>query len=85
MRHMNMLKALIADCREQGENAIADGIAALADDITELCEAVKAERVASDSGDSIEYFEARLRTSAALIEFTAIPKRPAGIVKGVSE
>ena len=77
MRHMNTLKALVADCREQGENAIADGIAALADDITELCEAVKEERAASDSGDSIAYLGARLRTTAALMEFTAMPSGPA--------
>ena len=75
MQQMNLLKALAGDCREHGERDVADGIDALAADIAELCEAVKAERAANDSGDSIAYLEARLRTTQTLVKFTNIPKR----------
>ena len=76
MQQMNLLKALAGDCRDHGEGDVADGIDALAADIAELCEAVKAERVANDSGDTIAYLEARLRTTQTLVKFTTIPARP---------
>lgn len=55
MQQMNLLKALARDCRDHGELDVADGIDKLATDIAELCEAVKAERGANDSGDTIAY------------------------------
>ena len=75
MQQMNLLKALSGDCREHGESDVADGIDALAADIAELCEAVKAERTANDSGDSIAYLEARLRTTQTLVKFTNMQER----------
>ncbi len=76
MKQMILLLALADDCREQGEADVARGILALADDVGELCEAIKAERAAHDSGDSIAYLEARLRTTRTLVKFTGMPKRP---------
>jgi len=76
MQQMNLLKALAGDCRDHGEGDVADGIDALAADIAELCEAVKAERAANDSGDSIAFLEARLRTTQAMVKFTPMSKRP---------
>lgn len=75
MQQMNLLKAIAGDCRAQGDDDVADGLDALAADIAELCDAVKAERVANDSGDSIAYLEARLRTTQTLVKFTDMPKR----------
>lgn len=76
MQQMNLLNALAGDCREQGDSDVAAGIDELAADITELCDAVKAERAANDSGDSIAYLAARLRTTQTLVKFTDVPKRP---------
>lgn len=75
MRQMNLLRSLAADCKDHGEHDVAKGITALADDVAELCSAVKAERAAADSGDSIAYIEARLRTTQTLVKFTAMPTR----------
>ncbi len=75
MRQMNLLRALSADCRDHGEADIAKGIDELVSDVTELCESIKAERAASDSGDSIAYLEARLRTTQALVKFAVMTKR----------
>lgn len=76
MRQVNLLRALAADCRAHGEHEVAHGIDALANDVAELCDAVKAERAANDSGDSIAYLEARLRTTQTLAKFTDMTKRP---------
>lgn len=69
MNQLNILKALAADCRDHGETDIAGGIDALVADVTGLVEAIKAERAASDGGDSIAYLEARLRTTQMLVKF----------------
>lgn len=76
MKQMNLLRALADDCRDHGEHDVAKGIDTLANDVAELVDAVKAERAANDSGDSIAYLEARLRTTQTLVKFTDMTKRP---------
>lgn len=71
MKQLEILKALAADCRDHGEADIADGIDALVGDVTELVESIRAERAAGDSGDSIAYLEARMRTTQSLVKFQA--------------
>ena len=75
MNQMNLLRALASDCLDQREHDMARGIDQLANDVDELCEAIKAERAANDSGDSIAYLEARLRTTQTLVKFTDARKR----------
>lgn len=75
MNQMNLLRALASDCRDQGEYEMARGIDHLANDVDELCEAIKAERAANSSGDSIAYLEARLRTTQTLVKFTNMQER----------
>ena len=69
MKQIKLLLALAADCRDQGEPDIAAGLDGLARDVTELVAAIKAERAANDSEDSIAYLESRMRTSQALLKF----------------
>ena len=66
---LKLLKALEEDCREDGALDVADGIAGIVSDIEELCAAIKAERDAVASGDTIATLEARLRTTQTLVRY----------------
>ncbi|MGE4408428.1 hypothetical protein [Pseudomonas sp.] len=79
MKQMNLLRALAADCRAHGEHDVARGIESVANDVAELCAAIKAERSASDKRDSIAYFEAKLRTTLALVKFQQANSHSAGV------
>lgn len=68
MNQMSLLLSLADDCRDQGEHDVEQAIRALADDVRELCAAIKSERAAV-GGDSITYLEARLRTTQTLVKF----------------
>ncbi|MGE4460618.1 MAG: hypothetical protein AB7D31_15340 [Stenotrophomonas sp.] len=81
MKQMKLLRALAADCRAHGAHDVARGIEGLANDVAELCAAIKAERAASDKGDSIAYFEARLRTTQALVKFQQADGHGVGVSK----
>ncbi|WP_282267741.1 hypothetical protein [Stenotrophomonas sp. PS02298] len=78
MKQMKLLRSLAADCRDHGEHDVARGIEGVANDVAELCEAIKAERAASDKGDSIAYLEARLRTTLVLTKFEQANSHGAG-------
>ena len=67
MSKLNVLRALAADCREQGEADIASEIDTCVEAVEELCRNIRAEREAADSGDSIEHLHARLATTMTLM------------------
>ncbi|MGV8955720.1 MAG: hypothetical protein ACOH2M_31795 [Cypionkella sp.] len=77
MKQVNLLRAMAADCKEQGDADIAKALNEIANDVTDLCHAVKAERKYSDSGDSIAYLEARIRTSQVMLQFSEPPAKKA--------
>lgn len=66
---VKLLRALADDCRDAGDMDIAEGIEGIISDIAELCSAIKAERAAQSSGDTLAYLEARLRTTSTLVKF----------------
>lgn len=72
MNPVSVLRGLAEDCASQGAGDISDAIHEILADLKKLYEAVKEERRAVDGDDSIEYFEARLRTTAVLVKFRAI-------------
>lgn len=67
MSKLNVLRALAADCREQGDADIAAEIDTCVAAVEELCRNIRAERAAVDSGDSIEHLQARLATTMTLM------------------
>lgn len=66
---LKILRALAADCRDQGDHDIAEGIEGIIAGVVELCAAIKTERKAADSGDVIEHFSARIHTTLLLTLF----------------
>ena len=64
---LDVLRALAADCRDHGDRDIAEGIEGIITGVEAMCEAVRTERKAADSGDTLAYIEARLATTLEMV------------------
>ena len=67
MSKLDVLRALAADCRDQGESDIAEGIEGIIVSVEAMCGAVREERKAAASGDTLAYAEARIATTLEMV------------------